>query len=256
MIARLERTRTLAAALLLSTACGDSHADADTMDAADSTTDASPDITGESTAAVTGAGASDDGYEVPLPEPLPPGECQSGSTEPCTCEAGGAGERVCLPEGRFSACGCPDDEGVYEPPPKPVYEECGGKLCKPYPFPESDYAGTHCCTPEGECGSTNVNLFEAAKNVCLLRGAPRGTPSPACPDESIAFVDFLGCCQSNGQCGMTLDETMPNWDTGCIDRTAWKPMLDGFTTRWLAALGFFFDPSVPDWAAIPCDPSG
>jgi hypothetical protein len=243
------REYTLVAATLLF-ACADPDADSDTD------TGAGPDITGESTDAMTGTGAPEGEYEVPLPTPLPPGECQPGSREPCTCAGGGAGERVCLPEGRFSGCGCAGDEGVYEPPPPPVYEYCGDEPCAPYPFPASDYSGTHCCTPEGACGSTNANLFEAAKNVCLLRGAPKGTPSPACPDESIAFVDFLGCCQSNGQCGMTLDETMPNWDTGCIDRTAWKPMLDGLTTRWFAALAFFFDPNVPEWEAIACDPGG
>lgn len=223
-------------------------------DGEDTTTEATG--TGGEGSSAGGSADTDDGYEVPLPEPPPPGgECDPGVVEPCTCEGGGAGERVCLPDGRFSACGCTQDDGVYEPPPPPDYEYCGDTPCPPYPFPPSDYSAQHCCTPENACGSTNTSLFVESSAICIARGGDSGSPSPDCPDESIAFVDFLGCCMPSGQCGMTLDETMPNWDVGCIDRSLWKPMLDGLSTRWFAAILFGFDPNVPDWQPIACTPA-
>lgn len=196
------------------------------------------------------------GYELPLPEPVEPDdECEPGTYEPCECDDMGSGLRMCLPNGRFSGCGCTSDDSVYEPPPPPDYEYCGDTACPPYLFPASDYSATHCCTEQGACGSTNDNLFGANSGICLERGAERGARSPDCPDESIPFVDMLGCCLPSGQCGMSIDETFPNWDVGCIERTQWKPMLDGLTPRFFAAILFGFDPSVPDWEPLACTPA-
>jgi len=243
-------TMTLVAALLPS-ACQDS-AEAGGVSSSSSS---SAGESGEPTTGTDPSSGSDDGYDIPAPEPLPPGTCQPGAAGPCTCDGGGSGERLCLPDGEWSACGCAGGDGVYEPPPAPVYEYCGDVACKPYPFPHSDYAAQHCCGKDtNACGSTNENLFEGGKMICLERFHEPGVRSPDCPDESIAFIDFLGCCLPSGTCGMSLDETMPNWDVGCIERVEWKPMLDGLSTRFFAAIAFGFDPAVPDWQPIACAP--
>lgn len=213
--------------------------------------------------ALTGCTMADPhGLDLPLPDvPLdgsvgPGGGCVVGERRTCECAPDVGGERECIsPEGTWSECGCETESTAYVPAPPPEIHTClvGEEEieCEPYLEESTDYSPQHCCTPEGQCGNTNFLLtgFE-----CVPRGGPPPIRSADCPDESITFIDFRGCCRPDGSCGLTLDETLNNWDSGCVERTEMFRIIDqGFGRKIVAGL-MLLDPEVPMWDARSCSP--
>ncbi|MEM9191266.1 MAG: hypothetical protein AAGF12_18990 [Myxococcota bacterium] len=197
---------------------------------------------------------TDGGFALPLPEAGGDGNCSAGERRACECSSGLSGEEVCIGGEEWSECGCTSGaESVFVPPPPPVINTCGfganQVTCRPYPEPDTPYSASHCCI-EGECGSGNPLIMGG---VCLPRPQPAPIRSSACPDESIAFVDMTGCCMPSGMCGLALDETLPNWDVGCIERSQMHEVLDqGIQRKFIAQVIFGFDPTVPEWESMPC----
>ena len=182
--------------------------------------------------------------------------CEVGERRACECDAQIEGEQVCAsPDGVWSACGCLSQEGsIYVPPPPPVIFTCGPTdeeiVCLGYPEPETEYSAVPCCTVEDTCGSTNFLLVAFQ---CLERIEEPAVLSSRCPDESITFVDLRGCCLPSGMCGLTMDDTLPNWDIGCVERTEMREILDqGFGRKIVAAL-FGLSGEVPMWETLSCN---
>ncbi len=181
--------------------------------------------------------------------------CEVGDRRPCECASGVPGDQVCVADGLWSGCGCQSLDGsVYVPPPPPEIFTCGADaaetVCAPYPEPPTDYSAEPCCTTDDTCGSTNFLLVAFQ---CLPRVEAPPVPTDRCPDESITFVDLLGCCLPSGACGLTIDDTLPNWDIGCIERTEMREVLDqGFGRKIVAAL-FGLSGEVPMWEPLSCN---
>ncbi len=181
--------------------------------------------------------------------------CSVGTTDSCTCGAGSKGTRTCVtPEGLWTACGCSTAGGstVAVPPEPPAPQVCGSTTCGAFTEEDSEVGAKGCCTTSGACGSKSKFLFGAA---CVERGGPVGPPAPTeCPDESIEFLDLDGCCRPDGACGLTID-SVPNFDLGCIERTAMQKLVnEGSADRDLLTTLSFRAPRPASFPAMRCTP--
>jgi hypothetical protein len=74
-----------------------------------------------------------------------------------------------------------------------------------------------CCVEDSKCGVTQEGLF--GSGFCAEQGQV-GEPDTDCPDEQadimgLVTVDLIGCCRSDGKCGINLDLI----GVGCVERT-------------------------------------
>jgi hypothetical protein len=155
--------------------------------------------------------------------------CEVGASRACACSNVG-GLQTCIATGVWSGCGCATTSGadvaVAPAPPPPL--SCGLTTCAQYVEEDSEVGAKGCCTQDQACGSKSEFLFG---NQCLPRGGPVGAKKAECPDESITFLDVDGCCRSDGKCGLSID-AVPNFDLGCLERTAMAKLLnDGSDKR-------------------------
>lgn len=199
------------------------------------------------------AGCQATGVDPRDPGPINrPGGCSVGVTEPCQCAGGQEGTRTCVtPEGLWTACGCASPGGprVAVVPEPPAPQICGGTTCGAYLEEDTEVGAKGCCTPSGACGSKSKFLFGDA---CVARGGPPGAPASECPDESINFVDLRGCCRPDGACGLSIDD-VPNFDLGCLERTAMERLMnEGAGDRNLLSAVFFIPVKPASFAARQC----
>lgn len=188
---------------------------------------------------------------VPLDAP-DAGSCDPGESRGCFC-MGTGGQQTCVSAGVWSACGCASATGpdVTVPPAPPPPQSCGLNVCKPYVEEDSEVGAKGCCTSNGQCGSSSEFLFG---KQCIPRGLPPGVKRAECPDESVNFADFDGCCRSDGKCGLSID-FVPNFDLGCLERTAMQKLVnDGSEKRNLLSTFFFLGIKQASFPAKSCTP--
>ena len=136
-------------------------------------------------------------------------------------------------------------------PAPPPPQSCGLQKCAQYVEEGSEVGAKGCCTKELKCGSKSEFLFG---DQCLPRGGAAGTKKAECNDESVNFVDLDGCCRSDGKCGLSID-AVPNFDLGCLERTAMAKLLnDGAAKRKLLSAVFFLPVKDAVFPAKSCTP--
>lgn len=94
---------------------------------------------------------------------------------------------------------------------------CGGTVCNPITEPQSvEYGYTQCCAPDGACGIATSDFGPPFAAPCA--STQYDSPLTAvCPNETVeGFSSAVGCCRSDGQCGLVLGDSE---DLGCILRT-------------------------------------
>lgn len=194
----------------------------------------------------------------PSPNPSPSAseapfvrEAEPLTTRACACPVG-MGHQTWV-GGTWTRCGCPAPEGpdVYVPPTPPPAQECGGLRCAAYTEEDTEVGAKGCCTGDGRCGSASGFLFGDA---CLARGGDAGRAHPACPSESVNFVDLVGCCRPDGRCGLSIDQ-VPNFDLGCVERSEMAQRLnDGAGQRNLLSIVFFLPVTPASFPPLRCAP--
>lgn len=182
-----------------------------------------------------------------------PGGCAVGEAQVCSCGGTSSGSRTCVtPEGLWTACGCATEGGpaVAVRPAPPAPQICGAQTCAPYLEEDTEVGAKGCCTSQGTCGSRSKFLFGDA---CVERGGDPGKQAPAeCPDESVNFVDLVGCCRPDGACGLSIDE-VTNFDLGCLERTEVARLLnDGAGDRNFLSTIFFIPVKPASFPARSC----
>jgi hypothetical protein len=66
------------------------------------------------------------------------------------------------------------------------------------------YGPFACCTAQDKCGVTNANLIP--DGTCEEQHqAGRTTKSDECPSQETSFGTLVGCCRTDGKCGVNAD---------------------------------------------------